>query len=84
MPTRKRPFSPAERQRSYRQRQREGSLHTAGDVPLHVAEGLVDVEVLPKQDASDPRALFDALIRASERYVKKNRDGVTHKDPRAG
>ncbi len=70
--------------RRYRQRQREGRLYAGGDVPLHVAEGLVDVELLPQQDASDPRALFAALIRASELYVKKNCDGVTHKGPRTG
>ena len=45
-------------------------MHTAGDVPLHLAERLVETGLLPQQDASDPRALFAALIQAAERYVK--------------
>ena len=71
MPTRT-PLSPqAQRMRRCRQRQREGLLYTAGDVPLRLAEMFVEAGLLPQKDASDPRALFAALIRASERHVKK-------------
>ena len=57
--------------RRLRQRQREGSLHSAGDVPLRLAEGLVETKSISQQDASDPRALFAALVRAAEAHVKK-------------
>ena len=77
-------MTPAECSRRYRQRQQGRLLHTAGDVPLHLAEGLVETGLLPQQDASDPRALFAALIRAAEHYVKKNRHALTHKGPRTG
>ena len=84
MPTRTPPWTPAECSWRYRQRQRGRLLHTAGDVPLYLAEGLVETGLLPQQDASDPRALFAALIRAAEHYVKKNRHGMTHKGPGTG
>ena len=71
MLTRKCPFTPAERQQNYRRRQLEGLLYTAGDVPLRLAERLVEAGLLRQQDASDRRALFAALIRATERHVKK-------------
>ena len=70
MPTRTLPSTPAECSWRYRQRQQGRLLHTAGDVPLHLAERLVETGLLPQQDASDPRALFAALIQAAERYVK--------------
>ena len=83
MPTHSYPSPGARRMRRHRQRQREGLLFTAGDMPLHLAEKLVEVGLLPQQDASDPRALFAALIRASEGYVK-NSDAVTHKGSGVG
>ncbi len=84
MPTRPFPLTPAERQRRYRQRQRDGLLYAVADVPLRLAEGLVEAGLLTQQDASDMRALGTALIRASERLVKKNRNGVTHKGSQEG
>ena len=78
------PSTPAERQRRYRQRQREGLLYAVADVPLHLAEGLVEAGLLRQQDATDTRALGTALIRASERLVKKNRNAVTHKGSQEG
>ena len=76
MPTRKRPsHTAAERAKCYRQRQRqcETPLYEMGYAPLRLAEDLIEAELLKEQDASDPRALGAALIRASELYVQKNR-----------
>ena len=74
MPPRKKPpLTDAERAQLYRRRDSERLVYSAGDVPLRLAEQLVEVGELPQQDASDPRAVFAALIRAAERYVKKNR-----------
>ena len=57
--------------RRYRQRQRSGLIYAVGYVPLRHAERLVETGLLRQQDASNPRALFAALIRASEGHVKK-------------
>ncbi len=70
MPPRKPPLTQAECSWRYRQRTLGRLLYVAGDMPLRLAEDLVDAGVLPQQDASDRRALLAALIRASEHYVK--------------
>ena len=71
MPTRPLPLTPAECSWRYRQRTLGRLLYVAGDMPLRLAEELVDAGVLPQQDASDRRALFAALVRAAEGYIKK-------------
>ena len=88
MPTRTLPLTPAERMRAYRQRQREGRLYASEtEVPLRLAERLIDTGVLDQQKAADRRALAAALIAASWRYVKieENRNAaVTHKGSQVG
>lgn len=71
MPPRIPPSPEARRQRRYRQRQREGSHYAVADVPLHLAEWLVEAGLLEQQEAEDARALGTALIQASELYVEK-------------
>ena len=88
MPKRPRPLTPAERMRAYRQRQREGRLYASGtEVPLRLAERLIETGALDQQKAADRRALAAALIAASWRYVEieENRNvAVTHKSLRVG
>ena len=71
MPTRPFPLTPAERQRRYRQRQRDALLYAVADVPLRLAERLVEAGLLRQQDAMDMRALGAALVQASERFAQK-------------
>ena len=71
MPTRNRPSPEARRQREYRRRQREGLLHAVADVPLRHAEWLVEVGLLPQQEATNPRALGTALVNACAHLLKK-------------
>ncbi len=71
MPTRTLPSPEARRQRRYRQRQRDALLYAVADVPLRLAERLVEAGLLRQQDAMDMRALGAALVQASERFAQK-------------
>ena len=71
MPTRTLPSPEARRQRRYRQRQREGLHYAVADVPLHLAERLIEVGLLRRQEATDARALGTALVNASEHLLQK-------------
>ncbi len=72
MPTRTLPWTSAERAQRYRERQRgQGLVYSPGYAPSRLVDSFVEMGLLPQQDASDPRAVFAALIRAAERYVKK-------------
>ncbi len=71
MPPRPHPSPEAQRQRRYRQRQRDALLYAVADVPLRLAERLVEAGLLRQQDAMDMRALGAALVQASERFAQK-------------
>ena len=71
MPTRPHPSPEARRARRYRQRQREGLFYAVADVPLHLAEWLVEVGLLEQQEAEEPHALGTALVNASEHLLQK-------------
>ncbi len=71
MPPRPHPSPEARRQRRYRQRQRDALLYAVADVPLRLAERLVEAGLLRQQDAKDMRALGAALVQASERFAQK-------------
>ncbi len=72
MPPLPHPSPEARRQRRCRQRQRKGLQYAVADVPLHLAEGLVEAGLLREQDATDPRALGTALVNASEHLLQIN------------
>ena len=42
-----------------------------GNVPLHLAERLVEAGLLEQQEAEEPRALGTALVNASEHLLQK-------------
>ena len=71
MPPLPHPSPEARRQRRYRQRQRDALLYAVADVPLRLAERLVEAGLLRQQDAMDMRALGAALVQASERFAQK-------------
>ncbi len=71
MPPRPHPSPEAQRQREYRRRRREGLLYAVADVPLHLAEWLVEVGLLEQQEAEEPRALGTALVNASKDLLQK-------------
>lgn len=71
MPTRTLPSPEARRQRRYRQRQRDALLYAVADVPLRLAERLVEEGLLEQQEAEEPRALGTALVNASEHLLQK-------------
>ncbi len=72
MPPRPLPSTSTERQRRCRQRRRKGLQYAVADVPLRLAEGLVEAGLLREQDATDPRALGTALVNASKHLLQIN------------
>ena len=72
MPTRTTPSPEARRQRRCRQRRRKGLQYAVADVPMRLAERLVEAGLLREQEAADPRALGTALVNASEDLLQKN------------
>ena len=72
MPPLPHPSPEAQRQREYRRRRREGLLYAVADVPLRLAERLVEAGLLEQQEAEEPRALGTALVNASEHLLQIN------------
>ena len=62
-------LSPAERQRRLRRRRKLGVLLAAVEVPLRLAERLVEAGLLREEDATDPKRLGEALAAAGEKWV---------------
>ncbi len=62
-------FSPAaERQRRLRLRRKLDLLIATAEVPLELAEHLVEAGLLREEDATDPRCLGAALTVAGQRW----------------
>ena len=65
-----RSFTPgALRQRRFRCRRKHDLLLAKAEVPMLMAEALIDADLLSEADASDPLALGRAIIAAAERLL---------------
>ncbi len=65
-------FSPAaERQRRLRHRRKLGLLVAAAEVPLQLAERLVEAGLLPEDHSADPERLGAALVAACNEWAGK-------------
>ena len=67
MPTR--PLTAAERQRRLRYRRRHNLLLVQVEVPVGLAEALMDAGLLSDEAASDAHTLGDALVTAAKRLI---------------
>ncbi len=63
------PTAAAARQRRCRRRRKLGLLLAAAEVPLRLAERLVQAGLLSEGEATDPEKLGAALAAASERWA---------------
>ena len=63
------PSHAAERQRRCRRRRKLGLLRAAAEVPLRLAERLVEAGLLSEDEAVDPERLGAALTAAGERWA---------------
>ena len=61
------------RQRRFRRRRKHDLILAQAEVPMHVAENLIDAGLLFEEDASDPQALGGALVEAAERLINDGR-----------
>ncbi len=68
-----RPLTDAERQRRLRDRRKHDLLLAKAEVPMLVADALIDAGVLSEEGASDPQALGRALVEAAERFIDGGR-----------
>ena len=67
------PTPGALRQRRFRRRRKHDLILAQAEVPMHVAENLIDAGLLFEEDASDPQALGGALVEAAERLINDGR-----------
>ena len=63
------PLSPAERQQRFRRRQKLGLLLATAEVPLALAEALLEAGLLSDDHAIDPDRLGAALVTAGEEWA---------------
>ncbi len=63
----------AERQRRLRYRRKHDLLLAKAEVPMLVADALIDADLLSEEGASDPQALGGALVAAAERLINGGR-----------
>ncbi len=63
----------AERQRRLRYRGKHDLLLAKAEVPMLVADALIDADLLSEEGASDPQALGGALVAAAERLINGGR-----------
>ncbi len=63
------PTSAAKRQRRHRERKRRGLVLARAEVPDRIVEALVDQGLLREDQASDARAIGQALVDATENNV---------------
>ncbi len=63
------PLTPAERQQRFRRRQKLGLLLATAEVPLALAEALIEAGLLPEDHATDPEHLGEALVTASKEWA---------------
>ncbi len=63
------PISAAERQRHRRERKRRGLVLAHAEVPDRIVDVLVDRGLLREDQASDARAIGQALVDATENNV---------------
>ncbi len=61
------------RQRRFRRRVKHDLILAQAEVPMHVAENLIDTGLLSEKGASDPQALGRALVEAAERFIYVSR-----------
>ena len=61
------------RQRRFRRRRKHDLILAQAEVPMHVAENLIDAGLLFEEDASDPQALGDALVASAKRLMNSDR-----------
>ena len=65
------PTPAARRQRRLRQRRKLGLLVAMVEVPLALAEALIEAGLLPEDHSADPERLGAALVEASSEWVGK-------------
>ena len=65
------PLSDAERQRHYRERQRQAARWVRGDVPADVVHALVTNDWVSRDEADDPQKLGAALIDLADCWMRK-------------
>ena len=63
------PFSAAKRQRRCRERKRRGLVLARAEVPDRIIEALVNQGMLRESQATDPRAIGEALVVVAEKSV---------------
>ena len=61
----------AERQRRLRQRRKFGLLVASAEVPLAIAEALIEGGLLPEDHSADPKCLGAALVAACNEWAGK-------------
>ena len=67
------PRTPAQRQRRLRYRRKHDLLLAEAEVPMLVADALIDAGLLFEEDASDPQPLGGALVAAAKRLINCGR-----------
>jgi hypothetical protein len=65
--------SSAERQRRLRYRRKHDLILAQAEMPVSLAEALIDAGLLFEEDASDPQALGDALVASAKRLMNSDR-----------
>ena len=63
------PTPSAERQRRHRERKRRGLVLARAEVPDRIVEALVDQGLLRETQATDARAIGQALVEATSKNV---------------
>ncbi len=63
------PTPARERQRRCRERKRRGLVLAHAEVPDQLVEALVEQGVLPEDEATDARAIGEALVAVTEKSV---------------
>ncbi len=63
------PTPDRERQRRCRERKRRGLVLARAEVPDRIVEALVEKGVLPEDEATDARAIGEALVEVAEKSV---------------
>ncbi len=61
------------RQRRFRRRVKHDLILAQAEVPMRVAENLIDAGLLSEKGASDPQTLGGALVAAAERLINDGR-----------
>ena len=63
------PLTAAQRQQRFRRRQKLGLLLATAEIPLALAEALIEAGLLSEDHATDPDRLGEALVTAGQEWA---------------